>query len=152
MIPAFDTSRLRVPLSELPGIAPEGESCLLATSQGVIRCTLDQAPVSIDFAEPATRDRAARWLLATVGGRPQCTAPPWTWSDGGTWRLHGGAMFWPRPPRGPAPIGDTWITVSELQQLDVRDGRVLPDGSRYVEALALALVCAYVGRAARGRS
>ncbi len=114
---------------------------------------LAHAFVCLDHPEGA--DRVARWLAARVRLEVGCTAPLWSvcslgWASIG-WaltqrdaegetvcrtfasRYHGGDID------ALAPISDATALASES------GSRRLPDGSRYVDRLALALVAVHFG-------
>lgn len=105
--------------------------------------------VALDFADPATRDRAARWLgrrrslvSTSTSGRWEC----WV-HRGRFWALAvetGKATY-----RGVTMASFDTSNVPTLAALDPHDEAKLPDGSRVVDALALATVCRSLG-AARG--
>ena len=152
MSPA-ELAMLRVPLSSLPGFDPVGlvlhhhsgwsgfaigrspRGSLVCYSSGVSQ--LEPAAAEIDLADSATADRVARWAAAQVELATDCTAPGWRYlPDSVGWWLA-------------APDGAGWFfPVSSLPLVKVfwaDDDRLLPDGSRYVDRLALALVAVYLG-------
>ncbi len=112
--------------------------------------------LSLDLSRAECRDRVARVLVATYRpARSACTAPDWYWCDDGDdgpqaepeWTLNQGAdlLRWYVP--GPAR-SDHEVSVPALGAVDPGDGARLPDGSRIVDALALAAVWREVSRAA----
>ena len=111
------------------------------------------ADLSLDLSLAECRDRVVRALVATYRPkRSACTAPDWFWSDGGyddpsvpEWTLSQGAdlLRWYAP--GAARIIHE-VSVPALGALDPGDDARLPDGSRLVDALALAAVWREVSR------
>ena len=101
--------------------------------------------VALDFADTATRDRAARWLGARRSLVASSTAGRWEcWVHRGRlWALAvetGKATY-----RGVTMASFDTSNVPELAALDPHDEAKLPDGSRVVDALALATVCRSLG-------
>jgi hypothetical protein len=164
-----ESGRLRVPLAALDGFDPVGLRCGEDLDHEAGVCThtteagehvwlvysdddtwdwLPRGVVFVDLADPATADRVARWLAARVGLEVGCTAPRWNHSGRrGTWAITGdadAALFHgsepPRNWRGRTRWKPAEIVVPALAALDPSDDRRLPDGSRYVDRLALALV------------
>ena len=104
--------------------------------------------LALDLSDPTGRAHAAWWLAAALGK---------TVTGGALWVAYGGstrlASF--RPPVGWAlqyDAGQEWFSrgtgwaqrVDPLAALDSADPRLLPDGSRWVDAEALRLVCLHV--------
>ena len=106
----------------------------------------------LHFGDAATRDRAVRWLGRRYRLGEGSTAPMWLQrSDFGPRWLIKGARGATRIFTGAVPThvddGDRrahWIEVPDLALLQRSDDR-LPDGSRRVDAEALAAVCWHVG-------
>lgn len=155
---------LRVPLSALPGFDPVGLRCSTASSgDGHWLCVADgwltdanprvsrnettrvyDGPMSgvvLDLSDSATRDRVARWVAARVGLEVGCTAPGWGWVDNDPTNAMRDVLA-----RG-------WVLGSAFfvwggcgtSDLDPTDDTCLPDGSRVVDAVALARVAVYLG-------
>lgn len=152
-------ARLRVPLASLPGFDPVGLR-INAGSYGKGLCTgaspiiaawrflcddgsaggADGGALRVDLADASTADRVARWVAGRVDFEVGCTAPDWhhgTDHDGnGGWLL-----FW----FDDGDSAEYYFGYPELEGLDWEDPRRLPDGSRYVDRLALALVAVHLG-------
>lgn len=158
-------SRLLLPLSVLAGMDVEGlhvhnerdglSGVIVETEMGLrVYCSTegdgdlhdldnDEWRPSLDVS--ATRDRAARWLARRVGLECGSTAPEWRAAREPKprgWILAGGAWFVFGPGRSLIDL-----EVPALAELDPADNTLLPDGSRLVDALALAAVCRAVGAA-----
>ena len=121
--------------------------------------TKDQAdaPLTDPAAEPylstadaRTRDALARWVAERVRMSPASTAPAWHVGDPApqTWNLR----WWytefvtfhaPRPSSYKGTKVSNEHEVPALGDLDAADPRRLPDGSRWVDAAALAAVCGW---------
>lgn len=114
----------------------------------------------VDLAHPDTADRVARWLAGRVGIEVGCLAGGWRYAGSMHWVLLGGngAEATPEVERRDGAAGHGfcamgWVgalrstptVVVALERVDPHDPRRLPDGSRYVDRLALALVAAHVG-------
>ncbi len=133
MITTDELALLRVPLSALPGLDPVGlwvhhcgvaDMCAHAPLPGWVR------DPSVDLADASTADRVARWrALQCAGIRVGPTAPAWIHLGYGAWGLAwvGGRTTFCRSCCLPEGV-------------DPDDSRRLPDGSRYVDRLALARV------------
>lgn len=168
--------RLLIPLSALPGLDPVGlrdEDGRLILSgvgdaAGQVPTLISVAEhhgsvlwrrVSIGLGDPATRDRVLRWLAARVGLPVGCGAPAWwRWTpDGGGWALADGTPFgvdravvypWRADAIAVTDVGEQrWVTGTGVSNLDPTDDTRLTDGSRLVDALALAAVLRQVGGA-----
>lgn len=158
-----DLAALRVPLASLPGFdvvgldltrpvllvgAPTPWARLLwpcvrqpdgglGLWDGDVVQPIDPANWSVDLSDAATRDRCARYLAQRVGVGVGSTAPNW-----------GPDTFRPRrwwlvgPDDGYIWHGDGGDEdfVRALADLDPTDDRRLSDGSRWVDAAALAAV------------
>lgn len=112
------------------------------------------------LADSATRDRAARWLAGILrpdvdGGFPACVIPGRS-SFGAnsrtpTWGLAVSSLqdgpLWRSFDDQPLPNGKRLSQDALFAGLDLLDDTRLPDGSRLVDALALAAVCRAVGDA-----
>lgn len=99
--------------------------------------------VHVSLADSATRDRIERWdrlrdfVCAEAGQR--------VLYRGVSERLGSvEASFLLLDHRGPVT---TWVRLPALAEIDPHDDTRLPDGSRLVDALALAAVCRAVGGA-----
>lgn len=168
-----DLARLRVPLASLPGLDPVG--LVVATWTGYHRndpepsgrelfalwSPNDGAPlvvergvglrrryrVEADLSDRSTRNRVAEWLAGRVGLEVGSTAPVWVgYIDG--WRLLGTEHTQGNLRLFTWDTGGTrTATVPALADLHPVDDRRLPDGSRFVDAWALALVAVHVGGA-----
>lgn len=171
-----EMERLRVRLADLPGFDPvplfayllgdDEEEAWVVVGDGSTRgvkyailwsgSTRD-VPLSdvwVSTADARTRDALARWVAGRVGMSPASTAPAWHVGDPapGTWNLR----WWytefvtfhaPRPSSYRGTKVSSEHEVSALGGLDSADPRRLPDGSRWVDAAALAAVCGWcVGR------
>lgn len=161
MIAAEEMERLRVRLADLPGFDPvglvvqyEGDERLLCVGQfdgGVLLD--DEGPdgeqlaalpeqCEVSTADARTRDALARWVAGRIGRSVGSIAPGWVmhrqrWelsTDGDDTNTYFG-VDWERPD----------VVVPTLGDLDPRDPRLLPDGSRWVDAAALAAVARHVG-------
>ena len=100
---------------------------------------------SYDLQDASTADRVARWLAARVGLEVGCTAPGWYYHEGG-WYLAGDECWTGIPSLAAAGNYVAGLPFSERRLGELADHRRLPDGSRYVDRLALALVAVHVGR------
>lgn len=163
-----EMARLRVPLSALPHFRPdliwecqgdrvvqvwsvleeEQEHYFLARHDGddsVAKWWSEpESWMMLDLSDASTADRCARWLAGRVGLEVGCTAPGWFFHEAMVaWLLGRGRRDTTRlfAQNGP----DIDYVVHTLADLDPTDDRRLPDGSRYVDRLALALVCRHVG-------
>lgn len=103
---------------------------------------------SLDFGESATRDRAARWLAWVCGvADGSSIAPDWIATRrynvnsrpaGGSWALYADRI---RHFAATERMLDEKTAVPELAGIDPHDGQRIADGSRRVDAAALAVVC-----------
>lgn len=168
--------RLLVKLSELPGIDPAGligrrfgpylttgqfeevvyvvrwsglgasDECDVVRMGALYRCV---SGLSIDLSDAATRDRCLRWLAGRMGLAVGCGAPMWEahvdhgWGPKSTDGWHLSTSMWEDGAEYDAPA---WL--ASALGIDPRDDTRLPDGSRIVDALALAAVLRHVGGAA----
>jgi hypothetical protein len=115
---------------------------------------------TITMLHASTRDRVARWVAGRVGKDVGPSGPCWgavaNSYEGGGWALLGklghGLSIFMDPDRLPlaalpplVPTGESvWNGVPALAALNPNDGRRLPDGSRWVDAAALAAVARHV--------
>ena len=158
---------LRVALSDLPGFDPVGLRVLdpngelgsyVATYADEVHVMLDgranatgglvlDEDVDLDLSDAATRDRLARWLAARVGLEVGCTAPRWFWHVAmRCWVLGHGRLESSRSFSFDGRVTDHEVPpLSDLDGAD--DDTRLPDGSRLVDAVALARVAVHVGGA-----
>lgn len=120
----------------------------------------DEEP-HVSAADAATRDPLARWcagrLGKSVGSSGPCWGPVANSYEGGGWgllpRLGHGMCIFMRPDWLPlaalpplVPGGESvWVGVPALADIDPADPRLLPDGSRLVDALALVAVARHLG-------
>lgn len=155
-----EMERLRVRLADLPGFDPLG---LLAYHNGALHILYDASAVPVDAARLSkpgfqqvyvstiharTRDALARWCAVQVQAkstpldvtraRLQSTAPTWerhpaSWG----WRLR---FFLTEVSLTSNDAEWTWVS-----DLKPDDDRRLPDGSRWVDAAALAAVARHLG-------
>lgn len=162
---------LLVPLSDMPGLSPVGLNVYLTGINsccgifidfrdsgecGIVECADDGvgvfplADVRLDLSDATTRDRCLRWLAGRVGLEVAGRCPWWfalqpVTSSSSRALHHGwglaysaGSQYW--------SFGVGRITeCPALSSLDSRDDTRLPDGSRLVDALALAVVVHHVG-------
>jgi hypothetical protein len=105
--------------------------------------------MSVSLADAVTRDRCLRWLAEREGLVVGCGAPMWEshvdhgWGVKSTDGWHLSTSLWDDGAGYDAPA---WL--ASALQVDPRDDTRLPDGSRLVDALALAAVLRQVGGAA----
>lgn len=126
---------------------------LIAAFEGVepSRFIMGQASVldvRLDLADSATRDRAIRWLAAKADGIYVGSGPP-MWRPSGKvrqWRGERMLQSWAvyGSTRGECRFSGNEIPA--LTDLDRADDTRLPDGSRRVDAHALALVAVHLGQ------
>lgn len=175
MSDTIDLATLTLQVSALPGLDPtglrawwrptwrppvEGECravgltdaavSILGDGQPPLEVPLEHAFIGADNA--ATRERLAQWLAEREGWdepgaltwaatpRHDATGQP----DGGHWSLYdsaGRALHY-------SGDGREGAAVSAIASVDVHDARLLPDGSRYADALALATVAWALGQVA----
>lgn len=105
--------------------------------------------LSVNLADAATRDRVARWCAARLGWPAQTSAPTWMRTldldDSAGWCLVGAddraEVF--------LACGDVRLpnerALPGLAALDRDDARTLPDGTRWVDAAALAVAARHLG-------
>jgi hypothetical protein len=169
-----ELARLRVSLAKLPGLNAaglfcwdRGESgcCVLEVDNHWVRFAGDDLPnvstgsVDLDLSDSATADRVARWCAGRVGLEVGCTAPGWRSYSAradpplAIWLLGepGDARVFANQPRRDPPLTG-WAysravenVVPTLADLDPTDARLLPDGARWIDRLALALVATHLG-------
>jgi len=141
---------LRIPLSALPGFDAVGLRMWLPDTRASVICLEDYGDDrwTVTLADASTADRVARWVADRVGMEIGATAPSWQSppresEDVVVWTLLGSTAdphhrrFWLQ--------GFGVARVPALAGLDYTDDRRLPDGSRYVDRLALARVAVHVG-------
>lgn len=163
-----DIVELRVPLPSLPGLDPVGLVVWHAVDQTFESglCFENESRTAgrwlalnirvrggkgtsyfraengiVDLADAATRDRVARWVADRVEFEVGSTAPGWGFVDT-DWGfdMRGWLMGWRRQGE---PVW--WPADGFLAGADPNDDRLLPDGSKFVDALALARVAVHVG-------
>lgn len=105
--------------------------------------------LALDLTDATGRAHAAWWMAGEVGAA-------WVLSCDGfrRWELHGGERPRHSLSRAWQGIGaemrrmgmasSDWLDCPALDDLDPNDPRLLPDGSRFVDALALRRVCLHV--------
>lgn len=174
MIAASEMLALRVPLAALDGLDPLGLRPYKRGSDAVYALTVlvraaeahiwksdlaraevvDVADVELSTADERTRDALARWLAERVGMSPASTAPAWHIGDPAprTWDLRWWyTEFVTFHATRPSSYRGTKVSneheVPALGDLNAADPRRLPDGSRWVDAAALAAVARHVGGA-----
>jgi hypothetical protein len=141
-----------VPAVAIGDITDDGRA-MLWTATGL--WLVHPSEASLDLSRAECRDRVARAIAAIYRpARAACTAPDWYWCDDGVdasrldpeWMLSQGVdlLRWYVP--GPARSSHE-VSVPALGALDPGDGARLSDGSRLVDALALAAVWREVSRA-----
>jgi hypothetical protein len=129
-----------------------GPSVPLMISGPDVRFPL-RAEVQLDFEDADTRDRVARWMAGLEGAFCESTAPRWHWStvDDAWWlealESDGALNSWGYNHRGVVCTRGTKVieAVPALFSVDPRDEERLPDGSRQVDALALAITAVHLG-------
>lgn len=159
---------LRVRLNQLPGFDPVGLR-LYRWSDGLYLGVVIETPAemsgyatahagrielgwlggcAVDLSGASTRDRVARWLAWRLGIPIGCTAPEWA-TDIEGWSMfagespeRAGMACWDLDGRGAGAAGGK---VEGLAGLDPTADTRLPDGSRLVDAVALARVAVHVG-------
>lgn len=164
-LPGFDPVGLRVTREDgLAGTAVgDGFVVIRAPSMAFWQSGDPWAPWAtfVTTADASTRDRVARWVAGRLGKDVGPSGPCWgavsNGYEGGGWallsRLGRGMSIFMDPDRLPlaalpplVPGGESvWVGVPALATLDPRDDRLLPDGSRWVDAAALAEVARHVG-------
>lgn len=141
MIADNELAQLQVPLASLPGFDPTG----LWVSHAGVTDMCANAPLpdwvadpTVTLADSATADRVARWIAERTKLQTGATAPEWKYvtSSAGWWLTFDCVGSY-------HPVG-----TSVLHSLtdSVSDDRRLPDGSRFIDRLALALVAVEVSR------
>lgn len=167
-----EMGRLRVALAELPrlavwlqmvwhgewmcsiaadGIAPDDGTVAVRMPGGGVQA-VSAAELFVDLADARTADAVARWVAGRVGLQVGCTAPRWVHTGFGVWVLSDGvgapARFSAtRRPDSPAAREGRNYSFPSLHAVDsdCNDARRLPDGSRWVDRAALAIVARHVG-------
>jgi len=129
---------------DLVRVAVEGvESCLLVPLENL----------DLDLTDKTGRAHAAWWLWGQMHDQVDpvvpCTAPEWlacpdVWSLGASFVPASGEVAFATfgAVEDADPAADE--VVHALADLDPNDPRTLPDGSRWVDAEALRLVCLHV--------
>jgi hypothetical protein len=154
-----DMARLRVRLDDLPGFDPVGlrvfhsrtsyvDSLCITAGIGVVPrerglVLLDlPATVCLDLSDASTRDRVARWMAGrAVQPFPLgSTAPEVRLTD-----AMDGRPLLRLVGAGRQAAVFTSVALDGIADLDPKDPRLLPDGSRWVDAAALAEVARHVG-------
>jgi hypothetical protein len=116
--------------------------------------------LNLDLAEATGRAHAAWWLREKYGGKQTTAGPSWWLSEdtaSNGWRLThpsgrvaddgtGSLVVWPGGGRFPpfVPRHAALVAVPSLAGLNPADDRLLPDGSRWVDAEALRRVVLHV--------
>ena len=102
----------------------------------------EDCSVALDLTDATGRAHAAWWVAEALG----MTAPAYlSWIDRGEWWLCGGGIRRFGVMQVQTPIGPLFdLLVPGLADLDPNDPRTLPDGSRWVDAEALRLVCLHL--------
>jgi hypothetical protein len=160
-----DMARLRVPLAVLPGFDPIGlfvangaddegylvlfrdETTILAHNCGTDEYpwwwSLDEEPgPEVSLTHASTRDRVARWVAGrSVQPFPLgSTAPEVRLTD-----AMDGRPLLRLVGAGRQAAVFTSVALYGIADLDPQDPRLLPDGSKWVDAAALAAVARQVG-------
>ena len=165
-----EMERLRVRLADLPGFDAGDEEwetasrrfarhCMrqLALNHGLdepddyeliaINDAFDDALPEREYvstADARTRDALARWVAERVNVSIGCTiAPGFYWWDHDL--SEGEEPAWILQSIEPEARGYHGWTRARVLGLDPTDDRLLPDGSRWVDAAALAAVVRHVG-------
>ena len=100
---------------------------------------LDEEGPCVSTTDASTRDRLARWVAGRVKLPVGSTAPDWACRfTSPHWTLAG-------PQRGNGGSEAMCTFHQGLADLDPNDPRLLPDGSRRVDAVALAEVARHLG-------
>lgn len=108
----------------------------------------DASDLRLDLTDATGRAHAAWWLASAVGLHSPTTS---RWSPGASvWTIECDAQLTPWV-RTFTPPGSLWSgeRVPALSDLDPNDPRLLPDGSRYVDAEALRRVVLHVAGVAQ---
>lgn len=109
--------------------------------------------LALDLTDPTGRAHAAWWLANQPGNESVVSrrreSPRWTCCPGAS--NDPGDRLWHLTSYGCAPYRDAFegehdprVVVPALAALNPDDPRLLPDGSRWVDAEALRLVCLHV--------
>lgn len=124
------------------------DSAIVAWESADLTAHPTYAKLLLDLTDATGRAHAAWWLAARAGiarvfqdtWMPLCLAPPWF--DARELRDENGDYA---SGDGWACAGDLWpARAGILADLDPNDPRLLPDGSRWVDAEALRRVCLHV--------
>lgn len=117
--------------------------------QPAVIATVSADRLALDLTDATGRAHAAWWLAGEVGAA-------WVLSCDGfrRWELHGGERPRHSLSRAWQGVGaemrrmglasSDWVDCPALDALDPDDPRLLPDGSRWVDAEALRRVCLHV--------
>lgn len=97
----------------------------------------DPKTLHLDLEDETGRAHAAWWLAEQVAIE---SPGPWMHCHSGRWGFRGDSKRWSR--RVTCTNG---VAVPALADLDPNNPRLLPDGSRWVDAEALRLACLHVG-------
>jgi hypothetical protein len=108
-------------------------------------------PPLLDLSDATGRAHAAWWLASQIWrARDHRWRQPIGWFAGaGAWHLvtSGDDPGWASPDRKRGmSVGMEPRTIESLRGLDMADARLLPDGSRWVDAEALRRVCLHVAK------
>lgn len=149
---------------DIPGLIRKGSPAFWLGEPGIVTRVYDDgtavlwqdwgcdvwralAEIGLDLTDRTGRAHAVWWLGTQVAQRPAVA----------TWRMADGALRWWKMPWTSLDYGAGGAIGSEvfaprdvpaLSTLEPHDTRILPDGSRWVDAEALRLVCLHVaGRA-----
>lgn len=162
-----ELKRLRIPVSKLPGMDYRGldiynpKTGETAIAQRVVEPRIGNAEV--DLADSSTADRVVRWLATQVGLEAGCSAPIWSRFGvrGRRWRLgvpneayatdwYAGLLneyaFSFAVPDGDYPPRVNRKVIPPEYEIDPLDVRRLPDGSYYVDRLALRHASVFMGK------
>lgn len=163
-LPGFDPAGLRVWEARTTHSEFNGERRWISvgfTDPTTVGIAVDAQPlrdvpvrrVRLTTIDSATRDRIARWMADQIGDGSACTAPDWLpterWSSPGVGAYQKAGGYWSLNTRRRfahfSADGRVGTFVPGLAALDPHDGRTLPDGSRWVDAAALAVVARHLG-------
>lgn len=115
-----------------------GDGCVVEDDYG-----LDSPSLSLDLEDVTGRAHAAWWLAAKVTKHPIILSARLGYRHS----EHGGFGWW-LDWESPTMTGEAMLNEpieQALSGLNLHDPRILPDGSRWVDAEALRLVCLHVG-------
>lgn len=133
-----------VHLTGLPGFDATGLYAYKERGRFVVSETAPD-DVYLDFREANTRDRAARWLAGRNKMPVGCTAPTWRYDS----LLFGWELECWAPDGCETSIDYPVKRLSPSRLLDPHHSMLLPDGSRVVDAAALAIACKIEGARVR---